>query len=67
MPQSVYITLPGDVAQALLLLSLKEYRHPKQQAVALIAEGLRRAGALEGGEQGLADATRRPVGVTGGE
>lgn len=49
-PRSLYVPLRGDVAEALLTLSLREYRHPKEQAAFLVAEGLRRAGLLEDAE-----------------
>lgn len=52
LQRSVHIPLPHDVADALYELSRREYRHPRQQAAFLLAEGLRRAGVLEGDQLG---------------
>jgi hypothetical protein len=46
LPQSLYVPLPADTAEALRDLAVREYRHPKAQAAYLIAEALRRRGAL---------------------
>jgi hypothetical protein len=43
----LYVKLPGDVADALIMVAGREWRHPKEQAGLFIAEGLIRAGALQ--------------------
>jgi hypothetical protein len=45
-PQSIYVKLPGDVADALMRVAQTEWRNPRDQAGLFIADGLRRAGAL---------------------
>lgn len=59
LPRSVHIPLPGDLADALYELSRREYRHPRQQAAYLLAEGLRRAGALGENNGELGKTTHR--------
>ena len=45
-PQNIYVKLPGDVADALIRVANREWRHPKEQAGLFIVDGLRQAGAL---------------------
>ena len=45
-PQNIYVKLPGDVADALIRLANREWRHPREQAGLFITDGLRRAGVL---------------------
>ena len=45
-PRNIYVKLPGDVADALVRVAGREWRHPKEQAGLLIADGLRRLGEL---------------------
>jgi hypothetical protein len=45
-PRNIYVKLPGDVSDALIRVAGREWRHPKEQAGLLIAEGLRRIGEL---------------------
>ena len=45
-PRNIYVKLPGDVSDALIDVSSKRWRHPKEQAAFYIVEGLRRDGAL---------------------
>ena len=45
-PQALYVPLPQEAASALRNLARREYRHPREQAVVLVLDGLRRAGAL---------------------
>jgi len=45
-PHSINLPLTTDTAEALRQLSRKEYRHPREQAVKLLVDGLRLAGAL---------------------
>jgi hypothetical protein len=44
--RAVYVPLPGDAHDALVHLAEQEWRHPKDQAVVLLLEGLRQRGAL---------------------
>ena len=63
--RSVHLPLPDNIADALYELSRRELRHPRQQAVWLLVEGLRRHGVLEDARSDLgttqADATREAV------
>jgi len=45
-PQNIYVKLPGDVADALIRVANREWRHPREQAGLFIVDGLRQAGAL---------------------
>jgi len=45
-PQNIYVKLPGDVADALIRLANREWRHPRERAGLFITDGLRRAGVL---------------------
>jgi hypothetical protein len=47
-PRNLYVKLPGDVADALYRTAHRRWRRPKDQAVLLIAEGLRQLGELPG-------------------
>jgi len=31
-PRNIYVSLPGDVADALIRVAMHEWRHPKEQA-----------------------------------
>ncbi len=55
-PRNIYVKLPGDVADALIRVADREWRHPKEQAGLLIADGLRRLGELTAREQAAAPA-----------
>jgi hypothetical protein len=46
MRRKIFITLRDPEATALLDLAQREYRDPRQQAALLIADALRRIGAL---------------------
>ena len=59
-PQNLYIKLPADVADALYRTAHRRWRRPKDQAVFLIAEGLRQLGELPSDP----DAERHRVGVS---
>ena len=45
-PRTIRVTFPGNIADALIDVSLDEHRHPTDQVVVLVKEGLRRCGAL---------------------
>ena len=45
-PRNLYVKLPGDVVDALYRVAHQQWRHPKEQAGLLIAEGLRQLGEL---------------------
>ncbi len=45
-PRNLYVKLPGDVADALYRVADRQWRHPKDQAGLLIADGLRQLGEL---------------------
>ena len=45
-PRTLRVTFPGDVADALIDVSLDEHRHPTDQVVVFVRDGLRRAGVL---------------------
>jgi hypothetical protein len=55
-PRNIYVKLPGDVSDALIRVAGREWRHPKEQAGLLIADGLRRLGELS------SDPKHEPVG-----
>ena len=57
-PRSLYVTLPGDTAEALRELSVREFRHPRDQAAVLLLDGLRRAGLLTGETDAVSDQAR---------
>jgi hypothetical protein len=44
--RAVYVPLGDHVFDALVALADQEYRHPREQAAKLLAEALRRVGAL---------------------
>lgn len=43
----VFLRLPEPTRRALVLLSEREFRDPRDQAALLVTEGLQRAGVLE--------------------
>jgi len=45
-PRNLYVKLPSDVADALYRVADRQWRHPKDQAGLLIADGLRQLGEL---------------------
>jgi hypothetical protein len=45
-PRTMRITFPGDIADALIDVSLDEHRHPADQVVVLVRDALRQSGAL---------------------
>jgi hypothetical protein len=45
-PRTIRVNLPGDIADALIDVSLDEHRQPADQVVVLIRDALRHAGAL---------------------
>jgi hypothetical protein len=45
--EAVYVPLPGGAPDALRRLARREHRHPRDQALVLVLEGLRRAGELD--------------------
>jgi len=45
-PRTMRVTFPGDIAEALIDVSLDEHRHPADQVIVLVKEGLRRYRAL---------------------
>lgn len=46
--RNVFVKLPGDVADTLIRLAVRNGLHPKDEAARLIREGLERVGALPG-------------------
>jgi hypothetical protein len=44
---AVYVPLPGGAPDALRRLARREHRHPRDQALVLVLDGLRRAGELD--------------------
>ena len=47
MPRGIYVPLPDSEREALFDLADREWRRPVDQAIKLISDGLRSAGALE--------------------
>ena len=47
MPRGIYVPLPDEEREALFDLADREWRRPVDQAIKLISDGLRNAGALE--------------------
>ena len=47
MPRGIYVPLPDQEREALFDLADREWRRPVDQAIKLISDGLRNAGALE--------------------
>jgi hypothetical protein len=45
-PSNIYVKLPGDVSDALYRVAARQWRHPREQALYFIAEGLRQLGEL---------------------
>ena len=45
-PRTMRVTFPGDIADALVDVSLDEHRHPTDQVIVLVRESLSRSGAL---------------------
>ena len=64
-PRNLYVKLPGDVVDALYRVADREWRHPKEQAGLLIAEGLRELGELPTDDRSaaLTDNSREPEAV----
>ncbi len=58
MVRPLSIQLPDEDRQALAELALRQYRDPSDQAAYLIAEGLKRAGALPADDREPVRATR---------
>ncbi len=46
MPRGIYVPLPDQEREALFDLADREWRRPVDQAIKLISDGLRTAGAL---------------------
>ena len=46
MPRGIYVPLPDSEREALFDLADREWRRPVDQAIKLISDGLRTAGAL---------------------
>ena len=51
MPRGIYVPLPESEREALFDLADREWRRPVDQAIKLIADGLRREGALATNDQ----------------
>ncbi len=47
MPRGIYVPLPETEREALFDLADREWRRPVDQAIKLISDGLRTAGALK--------------------
>ena len=45
-PRTIRVDFPGDIADALIDVSLDEHRRPADQVVVLVRDALRQAGAL---------------------
>ena len=45
-PRTIRVAFPGDIADALIDVSLDEHRRPADQVVVIVRDALRRAGAL---------------------
>ncbi len=46
MPRGIYVPLPESEREALFDLADREWRRPRDQAIKLISDGLRREGAV---------------------
>lgn len=63
-PRNIYVSLPGDVADALIRVAMHEWRHPKEQAGLFITDGLRRLGELPANDQLATTVPRGSSGAT---
>ena len=61
LPRSVVVPMGHDVAAALLALSRREYRSPRDQARLLVVDGLCRAGLLPGTSTQSPEASETPA------
>ena len=64
MPRGIYVPLPDQEREALFDLADREWRRPVDQAIKLISDGLRGAGALPADDRLTAassPAVREPV------
>jgi len=62
-PRTMRVTFPGDIAEALIDVSLDEHRHPTDQVIVLVRESLRRSGALTNDRSAALTADPRGTGA----